>query len=170
MNLRNIALVASCFFVGSFICAKDKGTGVARFMVEPSDLKDQVKTFVNNTGNTISVRYGIQDYDSGKFYKQEPILKDGESLTIDFSKAASYGKAWKTLSKKHEFSLEILRVLSLPKRLTENVTQGLKKGRMKSGKRALLIGKSEFLKGDTIEFFKDKKGCVNSKLSYRSIN
>ncbi|MFA5999275.1 MAG: hypothetical protein WC747_04620 [Candidatus Babeliales bacterium] len=167
MKIRNVVAVLSCLLMATFVDAKDKGSVVARFLVEPSALKDHVKTFVNNTGKSMAVRYMIQDHDSGKFYKQEPILKDGESLVVDFFEAATYAEGWKTSSKNHEFSLEILRVLRSPNCLTENVVSGLKKGRMKIGKCALTMSKSDFLKSDLIEFFKDKKGYVSCELSRR---
>ncbi|MCX5923814.1 MAG: hypothetical protein NTZ68_00090 [Candidatus Dependentiae bacterium] len=167
MKIKSVTVILSCLLMATFAQAKDKGTVATRFSVEPSVLKNHVKTFVNSTGKSMAVRYMIKDHDSGKFYKQEPILKDGESLVVDFFKAAAYAEGWKTPSKNHEFSLEVLRVLQSPNRLTENVVSGLKKGRMKSEKHALLMGKSEFLKSDRIEFFKDKKGYVRCELSCR---
>ncbi|HSW75529.1 MAG TPA: hypothetical protein VLG50_00645 [Candidatus Saccharimonadales bacterium] len=168
MNFKNLVIL-SLLSLSGFVFARHKGTMVTHFMIDPSVLSGQVKTFINNTGYMLSVRYTIQDRDFGLFYTQEPTLKEGQSLQIDFSNAAQYSQDWKTPSKNYEFSLEILRVLRYPTRLTEDVTKGLKKGNVKHGKYAHMMDKSEFLRSNTIEFFEGINRGIKNKLSCRSV-
>ncbi|MBP6892122.1 hypothetical protein KBB68_00930 [Candidatus Babeliales bacterium] len=139
------------------IAAKSDATLIGRFELESQDLVGHSKTFVNNSKYDLTIRWGVKDMQTGQFYRQEPIVKRGDSITIYHEPALKYlGSADKL-----ELSLELLRVRQMPK----GAGHPLITTKLKDGSLALALHKTKFLKNDTFAISMNKNGLLVCKSS-----
>jgi hypothetical protein len=90
-------------------------------------------------------------------YSQEPILKQGDSITINHDKGLQYMENAKNM----QYSLEILRVKQMPK----GAGVPLVTSKLKDGSLALAIHKSKYLNHDTFSLSLNKNGLLVCKAS-----
>ncbi len=152
-------IVFLSFFVLSsvYIKAKSDATLICRFLVDIQELQGHLKIFVNNSKYDLVIRWGVKDTKTGKFYRQEPILKRGDSITIDHEAALKYLDG----AGEFEYSLELLRVRQSPK----GAGHPLVTTRLKDGSLALALHKSKFLNNSTFAFSLNKNGLLVCKSS-----
>jgi hypothetical protein len=157
MKLK-MSLVLSLLVLQSVqIQTKSDATLIGRFEVEASELAGHPKTFVNNSKYDLVIRWSIKDTQTGKFYRQEPVLKRGDLIKIHFETALKYLDE----SNKLEFSLELLRVRQMPK----GAGHPLITTPFKAGSAALALYKFKFLKNDTFAISLNKNGLLVCKSS-----
>ncbi len=158
MNIKiNVILGLFIAQVG-LMQSKSDATLIGRFEVEPSDLIGHAKTFVNNSKYDLAVRWGVKDIQSGRFYRQEPIVLRGDLITIHYEPALKY-LGYETY--KLELSLELLRVRQIPK----GAGHPLVTSKLKDGSMALSLHKSKFLKNNTFAISLNKNGLLVCKSS-----
>lgn len=137
--------------------AKQEGTKAARFDLQKTEMQGVfTKTFVNNTGRDLVIRWRLTEPKSRQYYGQEPIVKKGEELVVDFQKAWNYFQSLDVDAKVHEFTLELLRVDKTPKKHGEE----LKTSRLKEGEYASLLNKNKFYKYRRFELSRNKNGLL----------
>lgn len=157
MNFKMNVILGLLVVQFGMIQAKGDSTLIGRFDVEPQDLAGHPKTFVNNSKYDLVVRWGVKDTNSGQFYRQEPIVKRGDSITIYHEPALKHlGNADRL-----ELSLELLRVRQMPK----GAGHPLVTSKLKDGSLALALHKTKFLKNDTFAISMNKNGLLVCKSS-----
>mgnify|MGYP003402270679 FL=1 len=157
MHIKISAVLSLLLAQSGIAESKSDATLVGRFDVEPADLMNHPKTFVNNSKYDLAVRWNLKDVQTGRFYCQEPILKRGDAIVIDFEPALKYhGEAYKL-----ELSLEFLRVRQIPK----GAGHPLITTKLKDGSMALALHKSKFLKNNTFAISLNKNGLLVCKSS-----
>jgi hypothetical protein len=160
MNIKIRVVFWLLVFNAGMIQTKTDSTLIGRFEVEAGELAEKVTTFINNTKYDFVIRWTLLDPETLRQYSQEPILKRGESITIDYQKGLQYMQG----AKKMEFSLHFLRVKKSPK----GAGGPLVTTKLKDGSLALAIHKSKFLKNDTFALSLNKNGLLVCKSSSSS--
>lgn len=158
MKFKMSLVFGVLFLQTALIQSKHDATLIGRFEIEPTDLIGHSKTFINNSKYDLVVRWGLQEMPTGRFYRQEPILKRGDSITIHYEPALNYlGKD----AYKLELSLELLRVRQMPK----GAGHPLITTKLKDGSLALALHRSKFLKHDIFALSLNKNGLLVCKSS-----
>jgi hypothetical protein len=152
MNIK-MALFLTLALGSSFnTWATKDSTVIGRFELDVQDLIGTVKTFVNNTKHDLILRWGLREPGTMRHYTQEPILRRGDRVTVDFAPALSYLSG----VPKVEHSLELLRVKQLPK----GAGHPLITTKLKDGDFALQIHKAKFLKNKVFAFSRNASGLL----------
>ena len=157
MNFKMSIVLGLLILQSDLIQSKADATLIGRFEVEPADLIGNPKKFVNNSKYDLAIRLGIKDTKTGQFYRQEPILKRGDSITIHYEPGLKYLDGAHNL----EHSLELLRVRQIPK----GAGHPLITSKLKDGSMALSVHKSKFLNNDTFALSLNKNGLLVCKSS-----
>lgn len=152
-----IVILSSLIGFFGVLNAEVQGTLVGRFdmqICQVQGLKSRV--FVNNSNRDLVIRWKLVDKQTLNQYKQEPVVKKGQSIQIDLDGAVKGLMAGSKELSNYEFSLEILRVKQLP------TAPGieLKMVPLKEGEYALLIGKTKFLKHQKFTLTRNKNGLL----------
>lgn len=157
MNIKMSVIFFTLIFNFCSIQAKSDSTLIGRFEIDFDDLAGKVKTFINNSKYDFVIRWTLGEPGTMRQYKQEPILKRGDLITINYDAALKYMAG----AHKLEYSLELLKVKKSPK----GAGLPLVTSKLKDGSLALAIHKSKFLKNDTFAFSLNKNGLLVCKSS-----
>ena len=159
MNIKMALFLTIALSSNLNIFATKDSTVIGRFELDVQDLVGTVKTFVNNTKHDLVLRWGLCDPLTMRHYTQEPILRRGDMVTVDFAPALSYLSG----VPKVELSLELLRVKQLPK----GAGHPLITTKLKDGDFALQIHKSKFLKNKVFAFSRNANGLLMLQASQK---
>jgi hypothetical protein len=141
--------------------AKSDGTKIGRFFISQPELAASKKTFVNDTKHHLVLRYTVKD-EHGYTFTQEPIIKRGEALTIDFGHVAAHFSSKAIL----DHSLELLKV----KQLAVGAGIPLVTTKLKDGALALSVHKNKFLENGTFSFLSNKNNVVFCKADKKQVH
>lgn len=157
MFMNRYQLIGLILLGALHLDAKHEGTKAARFNLQKTEMHNVfTKAFVNNTGRDLVIRWRLTEPKSRQFYCQEPIVKKGGELIIDFQKAWNYFESLDIDATVHEFTLELLRIEKTPKK----PGQELKLSRCKDGEYASLLNKNKFHKYHRFELSRNKNGLL----------
>ena len=159
MNFKMSIVLGLLVAQATLMQAKSDATLIGRFDVEPQDLANHPKTFVNNSKYDLAVRWSVEDTQTGHFYRQEPILKRGDSITIYHERALRHLEG----AHKLQYSMELLRVRQMPK----GAGHPLITSKLKDGSMSLSVHKSKFLNNDTFAISLNKNGLLVCKSSHQ---
>lgn len=150
MNKNMIVLSYMILSFSLLEAKKNDTTLIGRFQVARADFAGKSKIFVNNLPYDVVLRYRLVDIDTHKDYTQEPIVRRGESFTLDFAPALAHLPDSTNL----EFFIELSRVVKRPNSPGHPlVTKPLKNGQL-----ALQMHKLKFLKSSKFSLYSNKNG------------
>lgn len=139
---------------------RDIGTQIAHFHVTNDELSAMSKTFINKTKHKIRVRWRLVDRKTHEFIAQEPIVARDEKVVVDIERLLPQFQRAAGLSG-YDFSLEIARVLKMPKQKGDDIEVCA----FKNGPSDLQISKTTHLSFDDFELLQSKTGILSYKAS-----
>ena len=157
MKAITIFLLVLVVSFDSFQAKKHDEMVLCHFVGSKNDFLGRLNTWINNTKHDLVIRWSLKDPQSEKFYTQEPIVKRGDRLTIDYVKAIDYLSPAEDL----DFSIKLLRVIKHPK----GAGQPLETKVLKISDMALALHKNKFLKNDVFELRRNNNGLLVLKAS-----
>ncbi len=151
MNIK-ILLLVLVLGVNSIQPKKHDEMMLCHFVGSENEFLGHLNTWINNTKHDLVIRWSLKDLQGEKFYTQEPILKRGDRLNIDYAPAIEHLKP----AELFDFSIKLFRVTKHPK----GAGQPLETKPLNASDMTLALHKKKFLKNDIFELRRNNNGLL----------